>query len=376
MRKEHPRRALVPIAWVAVFTVLFSGCTAPAGESRPADDFSSIRQEETFSTLPEPVFSGVGESQDWEAFCQQMENEGVSYERLRMLENAGISQETIMQMTSREIQEKWTEIQQETGQDRQLWAQALLRDPEAVKNDAQFAYSDHTGTLRLSLLEECLAKMQNGEEACAAGLLMGETLPMLYEITYAPETGAVLTTYRLEGKEVQSREETIAYIYDAALFYQFANDGALCFSIPKESLVDKTVLEDYLPGSDLAGAEITALQAQERAAEMDRLLSGYTASIREDGQNSRINGYGVVIPQNAQPASDPIWSGKAQTDGAAQILGEPYYRVTVFYEDSSLAQNTYYIAARQENRVFMVSMVAGELIPISCQDAKLVTIPK
>ena len=94
MRKEHPRRVLVPIAWVAVFTVLFSGCTAPAGESRPADDFSSIRQEETFSTLPEPVFSGVGESQDWEAFCQQMENEGVSYERLRMLENAGISQET------------------------------------------------------------------------------------------------------------------------------------------------------------------------------------------------------------------------------------------------------------------------------------------
>lgn len=108
---------------------------------------------------------------------------------------------------------------------------------------------------------------------------------------------------------------------------------------------------------------------------LDALQYAYLGHVRESYGANAMNKYGIVIPEGftAQTEFETDWT--AVVDGAAQILGKHYYRVS-YYQNGEFAGASYYINAEEPEAgtAFIVNMVDGGLIPFCYQDANHLTV--
>ncbi len=322
------------------------------------------------------IADGVGEqASSWEAFVVRMQDQGVTPDDLHSIESTELTREDIMAMTAGEIKDLLAEIEAVRQQNKIDYAREVLEGLDEVRNDPQFAFSHSQGTTNLFLVDELVASIRAGDWGSVTGLINGDVAPLIYDIETTPEKDVTLTTYWLNREQMVVDKTEITDIYETELFYQFTDHKEVYFSIPKVPLAGMESIDDYITGSDIPGAPVSAADAKKAVTELSSRFYGYTSHNDDNNLACPINRYGMVIPQDFDSPLAIDFLGEAETDGAAMILGKAYYMVS-FYKDGVCRGEAYYIDSQNADTAFYVSMVDGSLIPVSFKKAEHIKVAK
>ena len=228
------------VVYLMVVVLLFaSGCARNIAQSELPVSSSS----------EEPVLTS-DEATLWQDFVAEMESQGVTEGNLKTLENSGLPQTEIMEMTAREIFDKLEEIRAIFHQNKMDMVRELLADWELVANDEQFVYVSQSATQRLELVEELIAAVEREDSASVMGGMLGNPAPIIFELVQDPVEGLTLWKHTdIDGNgEIESMQTTIVDIVDDdSLFYQFSSADGVELSIPRNSSVEE-------PGEIRSGA--------------------------------------------------------------------------------------------------------------------------
>lgn len=242
------------------------------------------------------------------------------YETIHTLENGGMPREEIMNMSPESIRNKLAEIESVILQNKVELAKELLADWEIAKNDSQFVYSDFEGSTSLQHVDDIIDSVKANDWGSFTGLLVGDTIPVVYEIACRPDGQLLLTRYS-GMEEVEVRQSAITDVFTTETFYHFTNQKDVFFSIPRVALTETEEVDGY-PNDSVFKATVTAKQAEEKAAQISALLQAYFSYVWERDGGNAMNGYGIVIPHGfaSQAANEP--DREAVADGTARILGK------------------------------------------------------
>ncbi len=230
-------------------------------------------------------------------------------------------------------------LQAQLDLDNELWK--IIKNPTTTEGIVLTWNGDYKN---LNLLDDALTNVTNEKDAVIKGFLNGATSPIAYKFTF--ENGVAKMSTRLYSNE-SAVTFNVTDIYEHELFYHFTNGRDLFFSIPKWNYThaEKTPVAELEQDKKLIDVVLKTHAA----------LSDYNQSIGH--QNGDL--YGEIVPSEISVTVPSNVTGKIIE--AAMINGEKYYKVEV---SESGNEYFYYISENGET-VFSVSMVAGELIPVS-----------
>lgn len=248
-------------------------------------------------------------------------------------------------------------------------AKYFFADPSLAKNDAKIVYTGNSATDRIEIIEDFLSVVKQNEGAAAFGLMAGNTTWQYFEINYVKDAGMELVLI-LNSASIEPMVLNITKVYDAKHFYCFEDENGNSFSILKTNLSNKQPMIGYAAGNDLSGAAVTADNAAEAAVNITKQLEGKNEYRSENEVKGKSYGYGSVIKNDYSGYFKFDGELEGKVESAYIIMGEAYYCVRV-YHDGVDCGDVYYVAAEDPDEIFMVSMVNGNLVPVSA-DAEVI----
>lgn len=258
--------------------------------------------------------------------------------------------------------------------DIQTIAEEILTGKRQASDVPNLVIAGRHTTENLALLDGFVSAAGAAQAASVFGYMPESLVPFVFVLAADADT-LTLTTYTLasESATVTATQHDVTGIYHGDAFYQFTDGKELFFSLSRMAALPEVVpIEGYQPENDLAGAALSAIDAKTAAQQTKDWLSYYLGYLRDNKLGNPVNELGVVVPKGIVQVEHANASTKVE--GAAKILGKDYYQVSC-YQDGSLVDK-YYVDAANPDNLFLVSMVDGSLIPITCAKMKLNLFPQ
>ncbi len=219
-------------------------------------------------------------------------------------------------------------------------------------------------TENLALIQNFLAYAANKMPASLMGIYNGFINNYVFELSYDESYGIIIRSF--DNNDNRYAGYIATKVYETDLFYYLTDKENIGFAVPKYSELAVTEDPNYVKGEDIPGAVLTAYDAGSEIRTIHSLRTLYESDLAWDS-------YGMLIPEDffpiAEEDSDDDTFFAGETEGAATVNGESYYKVAVYEYDINKNKlpydgTLYYICASNPDKIFYFDRNEETYIPI------------